>query len=771
MVKKQRKKPERRPREDVKEQYSWFSDISNETKQSIAVVISFAFSLIFLLSILGRAGAAGQFFAHALDIIFGRADWIVPIFFFIIGVSLFYYFRPSFFAPTLLGGFLFLVSVLGGVDILFGEKTAGYAGYAVAAPVLKLFDFWVALVIMAALFVVSFLLMLNISLMRVREEADGEDSAEEDGKDASGIEKGGLFRLKNILSFLKRKKRPEDIEDITVNGDEENEPKEEPSDSQLSDDQESADKEREDNNGFARAIRALRRGKKKGFVRPPLDLLEDDKGKPASGDIKANANIIKRTFKNFGVDVEMAEVNVGPSVTQYTLRPAEGVKLSRITALHSDLALALAAHPIRIEAPIPGRSLVGIEIPNRAVALVGIRNLVADPVFAESPYALSVALGRDVSGKAIFTALEKMPHMLIAGSTGSGKSVAIHGIMMSLLYKNGPDILRFLLVDPKRVELSAYAGIPHLLAPVITDAKKTIIALKWAASEMERRYELLSAARARDIASYQRTAYAEEHPMPFIVIIIDELADIIAAYPRELESSIVRLAQMSRAVGIHLIVSTQRPSVEVITGLIKANITTRIAFQVASQVDSRTILDMSGAEKLLGNGDMLFLSGDTAKPKRIQGSFVNEKEVRRVAEYIEEHYADYDALPLQMEEETVKGKKSIFDDVPEDQHEDELYGDAYKVVIQAQKASASYLQRRLRIGYARAARLLDILEEKGVIGPGEGAKPRDVYVGGDNSHEFPEPPDTETEEKIHSPRPPRPQADDEPKDDFFRTMQ
>jgi S-DNA-T family DNA segregation ATPase FtsK/SpoIIIE len=336
-------------------------------------------------------------------------------------------------------------------------------------------------------------------------------------------------------------------------------------------------------------------------------------------------------------------------------------------------------------------------------------------------------LGRDVAGRGVYANLAKMPHLLIAGATGSGKSIGIHALILSLLYRNGPDRLRFLIIDPKKVELAYYSLLPHLLSPVVVDSKKAVQALRWAVSEMDRRFEILAEAQARDVNSYQNSADAKENPMPFIVIVIDELADLMATHPREMESLIVRLAQMSRAVGIHLVVSTQRPSIDVITGLIKANITNRIAFQVASQVDSRTILDMSGAEKLLGAGDMLFISSDSGKPRRIQGVYVSEPEIKRVVKFLEEEYGEEGPELVNFEhnkEEGIVGEDG-FEDFGVD---DPLYPQAKELVIQAGKASASYLQRRLSIGYARAARLLDILEEKGVIGPGQGAKPREVLV-------------------------------------------
>ncbi|MBI5787098.1 MAG: DNA translocase FtsK [Candidatus Niyogibacteria bacterium] len=631
-----------------------------------------------------------------------------------------------------------LFSALGIFDVVLGSKTAGWAGYIVSMPLLKLFDYWAALVILFSFFIVSVVLMLNISLKpRLKTEEDEEEEETEPPVFAPESPESGWGGIKEAAEALKREILSKTKEKEIARAEEE------------FDEPEAAEKE-ETENGFMpspfrfgpRASKSLAASPE--FKSPPLDLLEDDRGKPSSGDIKANANIIKRTLQNFDIMVEMGEVNIGPSITQYTLRPAEGVKLSKITGLHNDLALALAAHPIRIEAPIPGKSLIGIEIPNKTIALVGLRSVLGQEDYQVSKTPLLLGLGRDVSGRVSFADLGKMPHLMIAGATGSGKSVAIHAIMMSLLYRNSPERLRFLLIDPKRVELTAYSGIPHILTPVITDAKKSILSLKWAVGEMERRYEFLAKAKVRDINSYQGSKESEENPMPYIVIVIDELADIMSVYPRELEASVVRLAQMSRAVGIHLIVSTQRPSVEVITGLIKANITSRMAFQVASQIDSRTILDMSGSEKLLGNGDMLYLSGDTSKPRRIQGAFVSETEVRKVTQYLESEYTGAGFEPLSLEPES--GGGTIFDSLSADEDvDDELYKEAESLVIEAGKASASYLQRRLRVGYARAARLLDVLESKGVIGPGDGAKPREVLVKKEDGSES-KPEDDESED-------------------------
>lgn len=483
------------------------------------------------------------------------------------------------------------------------------------------------------------------------------------------------------------------------------------------------------------------------YTPPPLSLLEKDHGKANVGDVKANAVIIKRTLAEFGIEVEMDEITIGPTVTRYALKPAQGVKLTRILGLQNDLALSLAAHPIRIEAPIPGKSLVGIEIPNKTKSTVGLSSLVGDPVFTNNPKPLLVALGRNISGKSTYESIAKMPHLLIAGTTGSGKSVTIHAIISSLLYRHGPDELRLIFVDPKRVELTLYNGIPHLLTPVITDAKKAILSLKWAAGEMNRRYDILEKESVRDIDSYHKlhekefarganatlSAQAgEDGPdrMPYIVIIIDELADIMQAYPRELEAAIVRLAQMSRAVGIHLILSTQRPEVNVITGLIKANVPSRIALRVPTGIDSRTILDTVGAEKLLGQGDMLAMIGDN-QPRRLQSANITEDEVKAIVRYLKDAFKD--ELPDTIElSGTMTGEKSLFADGIGDSSDDDdaLYEEARAIIIEAGKGSTSYLQRKLKVGYARAARLMDMLEERGVIGAADGAKPREVLGGG-----------------------------------------
>ena len=462
---------------------------------------------------------------------------------------------------------------------------------------------------------------------------------------------------------------------------------------------------------------------------PTLDLLKESDEVASSGNIPKNVEIIQKTLKNFGMDVTMQDVNTGPTVTQYTLKPAEGVKLNQITARSNDLALSLAAKSLRVEAPIPGKSAVGLEIPNKIPAKVTLKEVIQSSEFKAVKSKLAIALGRDVAGVPMGVDLEKMPHLLIAGSTGSGKSVCINSVIITLLYNNSPSDLRFLMVDPKRVELTCYNRVPHLLAPVITEVDRTVSALKWAVHEMERRYKVFSETGRRNIAAYN--ANPPDGKMPYIVVIIDELADLMAAAANDVESSIVRLAQMARATGIHLIVATQRPSVDVITGLIKANITSRIAFAVASQVDSRTILDMSGAEKLLGKGDMLFISSDVSKPKRIQGCHVTDPEIESVVEFLRaEGTVEYDDTIL-----TYRNQKGM-STADGGEIDDDLYEEARDTVMRAGKGSASLLQRRLRVGYARAARLLDLLEQEGVIGPADGAKPRDVLISDTASEQF-----------------------------------
>jgi S-DNA-T family DNA segregation ATPase FtsK/SpoIIIE len=458
---------------------------------------------------------------------------------------------------------------------------------------------------------------------------------------------------------------------------------------------------------------------------PSLTLLNQKQDKADAGDVNGNAQIIHDTFGNFNIDVEMEGANIGPRVTQYTLKPPTGVKLTKITALENNLALDLAAHSIRMEAPIPGKRAVGIEVPNVKAATVRISSLLQSREWQNIQGPLGFGIGKDISGTPMVADLSKMPHLLVAGQTGSGKSVMINTILTSLLYRNSPSDLKLILVDPKRVELAPYNDIPHLLTPVIVEPEKCISALKWAVAEMERRYSELADAGKRNIAEYNNIK--KEEGMPYIVIVIDELADLMMMAARDVEALIVRIAQKARAVGIHLILATQRPSVDVITGLIKANVPARIAFTVASQVDSRTIIDQVGAEKLLGQGDMLLLTADMPKPKRVQGAFIGDDETHKIVDFIKMQRAPQYNDEVVSQPVQLNGKGGVVADMGGDA-DDDLFRDAVGVVIESGKASTSLLQRRLRIGYGRAARIIEQMEEQGIIGHADGSRPRDVLV-------------------------------------------
>jgi len=731
-------KAKKRVKSEVKN--GFFRDLKEETRHSVFAVIFFALAIFFVLSAWSKSGIVGAYTFKILETLLGLGFFLLPLILGILGVSFLKSIRPELVVAKVIGAILFFLSGLGLTTILFKNDSGGIIGSFVAAPLLKFFDVYVSLLFLVAITAISLLLIFD-TRPRI-----------------------------GPISFTLFKKKIREEEDMN-----EDEDDEEDSDDEEEDDEDEEGEEDEDDASSKKGFGLFGGGKKRDkketeeglkhddedqmelknlsrhmvYTPPPLSLLDRDKGKPDVGDIKANANIIKRTLQNFGITVEMDEITVGPSVTRYALKPAEGVKLSRIVGLQNDLGLALAAHPLRIEAPIPGKSLVGIEVPNHARSTVGLSGLVSSPEFADSPKPLLVTLGKSVSGKSTLADLARLPHVLIAGATGSGKSVTIHAIITSLLYRNSPENLRFIMIDPKRVELTLYNKIPHLLTPVITDAKKAILALKWAAKEMDRRYDVLEAESVRDIASYHKNtvipAYTEltksgrggdieesklPEAMPYIVIVIDELADIMTSYPRELESAIVRLAQMSRAVGIHLVLSTQRPSVNVITGLIKANIPGRIALQVSSQIDSRTILDTGGAEKLLGSGDMLYMSGEMSQPKRLQSAFVSETEVKKIVKFLTKQYEDEVPDEINFTAETAE-KNSLFEIMNGDTGSDEddaLYEEAYETVVGAGKASTSYLQRKLKVGYSRAARLMDMLEDHGVIGPADGSKPRDVIM-------------------------------------------
>ncbi len=691
MARKKNKKSESVKKEKFSGQQEEFR-LHHETKKSVWAVIYGCIGALLILARLSAAGPVGKFFYGIFETLFGWGYYLLPLIFFMMAGAFLISERRRIYIITFIGAALFIFSGLGLIDILFPNK-GGIVGMAVGS-LENLFGYVGVLVIVVATIIVSILIIFNVPIKIKRQKPEIK------AEPATAVEPAFTEVSADAKALADKSAN---IDDVVV-AEAAAEPK-----------------------PMKKKNASFKSSASVDYVFPPLELLRSSVEKPTVGDLRASANIIKRTLESFGIPVEMGEINIGPKVTRYTLKPAEGMKISRITALSQDLALALAAHPIRIEAPIPGKSLVGIEVPNKVAAVVRLGSLMHYPDFNESGL-LGMVLGRDVSGEPIFANIEKMPHLLVAGSTGSGKSIALHSLIISLLYKNSPQTLKMILIDPKRVELSAYDGLPHLISPVVTQTKKAANVFRWALGEMDKRYEILMKSGSRDINSYNKK-YPNE-AMFYILIIIDELADLMATYGREVEGAIVRLAQMARATGLHLIVSTQRPSVEVITGLIKANITSRVALQVASQIDSRTILDSAGAEKLLGGGDMLFISSELSKPKRIQGAYVSEEEIKKVAEFIRENNSGIKSEEVTFEngKNENNGDGDVFDGYNNFDEDDELYDEAVEVVRAAGKASASLLQRRLKVGYARAARLLDIMEAKGIIGPGDGAKPREIYL-------------------------------------------
>lgn len=697
--------------------------IGQSTKYAIIGIALFAIALFLSIAAFGKAGVAGDVVYRIFRALFGIGYALFPLSLILLGSTFMTRGKPLFIVAHSISAGLFLLSGLGAMFIIETAfldgaqgQQSGYLGYALGWPFYKLFDTYVGLLFLVALLSISLLILFD--------------------------------RVPNIPAFIARirtffGRTPHSQDDIAITAPTiEESPLEEEA---LSDEEEVptttpiAKKVQEKIEAIKESVMAITPSYTSGtYVPPPISLLEKDKGRPHYGDVKMNANTIKQTFKNFGIDVEMDEVTIGPTVTRYAMKPAQGVRLSRIVVLQNELALALAAPSVLIQAPIPGKSLVGIEIPNETKQVLGLNGLIGHTDFAKSPHPLTVALGKDVTGRAHYANIAKMPHLLIAGTTGSGKSVTLHTLIASLLYRNGPEDLRFIMVDPKRVELPLYSKIPHLLTPVITDPKKAILTLKWAVSEMERRYDLLAKLECRDIKSYhelrdQHNKDLDEgderyESMPYIVIIIDELSDLMSTYPRELEAGIVRLAQMSRAVGIHLILSTQRPDANVITGLIKANIPARIALKVSSRTNSQIIIDTIGAEKLLGYGDMLYHSGEK-EMERIQCPYLSEAEIKKIVAHIASHHHDApDTIDIGQSASGSTLEGSIFESgaLGNDSDDDELYEDVRRAVIESKKASTSYIQRKFKVGYSRGARLMDLLEERGVIGPANGSKSREV---------------------------------------------
>ncbi|MFZ4648284.1 MAG: DNA translocase FtsK 4TM domain-containing protein [Patescibacteria group bacterium] len=706
-------------------------ELGERARKSILILAIFAFGLLSLLGLFDLSGKFGQFFAHWLSLGFGFGRWLVPLFFLAWGglLSLAKKYQIRF--NDYLGLFLLFVSIQTLFHFLYNPLTwevkaaagsgGGYLGFELSRLFFYLFGFWGGVLVLGCLLLLSIVIVFNTSLAKIigRESVwakilrsfSGKPEISEGSENdelESGAQATASMLSKKILSAWQQK-------EVSTHHEEDFEDPEEVVPAKFKE----VEKKTQEKIVWP---------KKTIKIDIPLELLNNKVTKAISGDTAAGALKIKHTLENFGIMVEMGETKVGPTVTQYTFKPAEGVKVARITTLNNDLSLALAAHPIRIEAPIPGQSLIGVEVPNKAKALVGLREILDDEVFRNRKNNLMIALGKDVSGTSWIYDITRMPHLLVAGATNSGKSVCLNTIIVSLLYQNNPEDLRFIMVDPKRVELPIYNGIPHLLVPVITEVGKTINALKWCLNEMNRRYDILNASGKKNIASYNIDG---KEKMPYIVFVIDELADFMMTAGKDMEAAIIRLAQMSRAVGIHLILATQRPSVDVITGLIKANIPARIAFAVTSLVDSKTILDISGAEKLLGQGDMLLTTPELSKPKRIQGAYVSDEEIKDIINYIKEKSGQVDYLDGVTERQKVGGVAGVGMDGSYGD-EDDLMEEAKEIVIKAGKASTSLLQRRLSIGYGRAAKILDMMEENGMIGPSNGSKPREILVSKDD---------------------------------------
>ncbi len=746
--------------------------LGGDAKRGIVAVLLFAVAILFLLSFIGQAGSFGRLIDETVSLSVGWSKWLLLPLLPLIGYLIIRRHETTISdVIRYIGlGFSFL-SFLGLSHLFLGDTSkalravadagegGGMIGYFLASGLDGAMGKIAAFVVLFALFVMGVIAAFNVSLLHWFEQAFARfKKPEEIGSvenpatptedktlsleaaldpvapsdtasplDASVTDETTVPLSANVQNIRFAEGSPEDEEESIAN---------------------ETDKGNDDETVLVPAfIRPKKRRTAYRWDLPPHELLATSDGRGGGGDIELNKEIIIRTLRHFHIEVEPGEVFVGPTVTQYTFRPAVGVKVSRIMTLHNDLALALAAHHIRIEAPVPGKAFIGIEVPNKAKVNVRLRELLQSKEFRERKSDLTIVLGQDVSGKSMYADLGRMPHLLIAGTTRSGKSVCINTIILSLLYQNSPEDLKFIFVDPKRVELSLYKGIPHLKTDVIVDNHKVVNALKWAVSEMERRYKVLESAGSRDLGSYRekvlrgekkRTVDPETNevreealaPIPQIVIVIDEMADLMVAHGKEVEAAIIRLAQMARAVGIHLILATQRPEVNVITGLIKANMPARISFQLKSQIDSRTILDTGGAEKLLGNGDMLYSSAEASSLQRIQGVFVSEDEVKKVVHFLEQQKIEKgldeigedfggDDSPIDLDNIGGNGDG-------EDEH-DPIYEAAKKLVVDTQRASTTYLQTFLKIGYPKAARVMQTLEQRGVVGP-EVNKKREVLL-------------------------------------------
>ncbi len=672
--------------------------LRQKTVVTVATLVSFVLAALSGVSILTESSKL-VFWREFLE---GNLGWVSifsPLIFLVAGLVL-QKFKWAFAQPNVLVGLLSAVVALSGITSIFVPSKAGELGNLIGSELTSLVTGLGAFAVLVGVLLVGLVVLFNTSLSQVM-----------------SILAGGFAGLGRVLSPISGLlQRGETFEarkiPIRVSGVDDR-PRVVPKTAAVPE------------TIIADELVKNAAGGSRIWKYPPTALLSDKIGAPAErGDVKKSAALIEKTLDSFGIGARVAEVNGGPSVTQYALEISAGTKIAKIANLQHDIALALATPTgtVRIEAPIPGKSLVGIEVPNRSLEVVGLKGIMTADEMLKNKSKLAVALGRDTASKPIIVDIAKMPHCLIAGTTGSGKSILINTFITTLLFRNSPEELKLILIDPKRVELSGFNGIPHLLTPVITEPEKILSSLKWATAEMDRRYKLFQSVGVRNIQGYNEMSGFQA--LPNIVIFIDELADLMMFAPVEVEDTITRIAQLARATGIHLVVATQRPSVDVITGLIKANIPCRIAFNVSSMIDSRVIIDQPGAEKLLGKGDMLFLPPDASKPMRIQGVYVSDAEINALIKFLKDLgiAPSYTAEVTEMPIGRVGGKGGDSGD------QDDLFEEAVRTVCQYDRASASLLQRRLRVGYARAARIIDELEAAGIIGPGEGSKPRDVLV-------------------------------------------
>lgn len=715
-------------------------ELQDHTRRQVSAIIQIALGLILLLSLRNNAGPIGSSLSKGLVFLLGQWGMLLPLFFLVSGGLLLIAKSPSMENRRTFGLLLVLFSFLGLVQLqapveelgLRRDELAGAVGFLMSFPFAMFLSKPVGFVALIAAFFTGLFIAFEPNIPALLESITGRADEEGVTKQKEGkVEKKKekeqtILELfdKSAKDLLEQDRSPPDLNIVR------------PAFADRKIDDSKGEKQMDKGTKIKpNALLEMKDTRFEEWKFPDLDLLESKHSELTVNDdeLKEQAALIQQKLQEFDIAVTMKDAHPGPTVTQFTLQPSEGIKLSKIESLKDDLALALAAQSLRIEAPIPGKSLVGIEMPNAKRSTVYLRELLESNSFRKSESPLTIPLGRGVSGDAMVADISEMPHVLIAGATGSGKSVSMNAFLVSLLFQNAPHELKFILIDPKRVELMPYNGIPHLLTPVITESDKALQALRWALAEMGRRLHRFSEAGVRNLNEYNDKQESEDQLLPRIVIVIDELADLMMRQHRkDTETMIARIAQMARAVGMHLIVATQRPSVDVVTGLIKANIPTRIGFRVVSAVDSRTILDCIGAEDLLGKGDMLLMNAVTPKPIRIQGIYISTKEVERVINAVKVAGGGMLTEEITLGEGNAPGEGGppggMIDLEADDNGGDDLFFDAVRVVQETGKASASLLQRQLKVGYARAARLLDIMEEKGVVGPVDGAKPRKVYI-------------------------------------------